>query len=102
MGSDLTYPGVKEALRDVLHRQDMDSLLAIGWDLIEAFFIGGLLLTILMTPLTYYAVKFAVIRYRSLREKLKARRAEMKGKTQMHKTINKKQGRSCPEEPEQK
>ena len=74
--SDLTYPGVKEALRDVLHRQDMDSLLGIGWDLIEAFFIGGLLLTVLMTPLTYYGVKFAVVRYRNLREKLKARRLQ--------------------------
>ena len=76
MGSDLTYPGVKEALKDVLHRQDMDSLLGIGWDLIEAFFIGGLLLTIVMTPLTYYAVKYAVIRYRGLREKLKVRRLQ--------------------------
>ena len=81
MGSNLTYSNTKEALQDVLHKQDMNSLLAIGWDLVEAFFIGGILLTILMTPLTYYGVKTAVIRYRELRGKLKEKHCQRLKKT---------------------
>ena len=76
MGSDLTYSAIKDALRNVLRRQDYDSLFGLGWDLLEAFFIGGLLLTVLMTPVTYYAVKTMVIRYRGLREKLKIKRLQ--------------------------
>ena len=84
MGSDLTYSAIKDALRNVLRRQDYDSLFGLGWDLLEAFFIGGLLLTVLMTPVTYYAVKTMVIRYRGLREKLKIKRLQKLKEKQEH------------------
>ena len=84
MGSDLTYSAIKDALRNVLRRQDYDSLFGLGWDLLEAFFIGVLLLTVLMTPVTYYAVKTMVIRYRGLREKLKIKRLQKLKEKQEH------------------
>ena len=84
MGSDLTYSAIKDALRNVLRRQDYDSLFSLGWDLLEAFFIGGLLLTVLMTPVTYYAVKTMVIRFRGLREKLKIKRLQKLKEKQEH------------------
>ena len=52
--------------------------------MIEAFFIGGLLLTIFMTPLTYYAVKAMVVRYRGLRDKLKIKRLQKLKEKQEH------------------
>ena len=35
------------------------------WELVAAFFLGGALLSVIMTPLTYWFVKNLVIRYRN-------------------------------------
>jgi uncharacterized protein (DUF2062 family) len=56
-------------MNDVLQKQNYTSLLALGWDLVIAFFIGGALLTAIMTPLTYIFVKKAVIVFRRKKEK---------------------------------
>ena len=42
----------------------------MGTALIAAFFAGGLLWAFIMTPLTYFGVRFLVVRYRSMRSKL--------------------------------
>ena len=41
----------------------------LGGELVAAFFVGGLLWAAIMTPLTYFGVRFLVIRYRELKKK---------------------------------
>lgn len=43
----------------------------LGADLAIAFFAGGLLWAAIMTPLTYFGVRYLVIRYRKIREKIR-------------------------------
>ncbi|MBR7139710.1 MAG: DUF2062 domain-containing protein [Lentisphaeria bacterium] len=69
MGGGLTWTETCNIMSDVLHKQNYTSLLALGWDLVIAFFIGGALLTAIMTPLTYIFVKKAVIVFRRKKEK---------------------------------
>ncbi len=45
----------------------------MGGDIVAAFFAGGLLWAAIMTPLTYFLVRFLVIRYRKLREAVRSR-----------------------------
>lgn len=70
IGGDLSYHAVEEALKDVLKNQDFSTLWNLGGDLVVAFFIGGALLTAVMTPITYVFVKKLVIKYRQQKEKL--------------------------------
>ncbi|MBE6357371.1 MAG: DUF2062 domain-containing protein [Lentisphaerae bacterium] len=46
-----------------------------GGSLVAAFFAGGLLWAVIMTPLTYFGVRFLVVRYRKMREALRKRSA---------------------------
>ena len=65
MGGNLTFAATKQVLKDLLEKQNYDALLALGWELVLAFFIGGFLLTAVMTPLTYIFVKRLVITFRN-------------------------------------
>ena len=69
MRGSLTWQDACNMMKDVLQKQNYESLLALGWDLVAAFFIGGALLTAVMTPLTYIFVKKAVIAFRRKKEK---------------------------------
>lgn len=42
----------------------------MGIALVAAFFAGGLLWALIMTPLTYFGVRFLVVRYRNMRSRL--------------------------------
>ncbi len=68
LGNGLTYSVIKEAMKDVLREQSYESLMSAGTDLIASFFVGGTLLTMIMTPLTYFIVKYLVVRYRKRKE----------------------------------
>lgn len=46
----------------------------LGWDLVAAFFAGGIAWALIMTPLTYFGVRYLVVRYRKMREKLFGKR----------------------------
>ena len=61
LGGTLSYHAARAALNGV---QSYEALLRIGGELVAAFFLGGALLTVVMTPLTYYAVKKLVVHYR--------------------------------------
>ena len=51
-------------------------LLDLGLELLESFFIGGLLFTAVMTPITYFVVLKIVKKYQLRRERKRA----LKGK----------------------
>lgn len=68
MGGSLTYDAVSSAMGDVVREESWEALMQIGGELIAAFFIGGAVLTAIMTPITYYAVLALVRRYRRIQE----------------------------------
>ena len=65
MGGSLSYAGIEMALEDVFKEQSFEALQKIGTELLIAFFIGGALLTLIMTPLTYWFVKRMVVMNRA-------------------------------------
>ena len=64
IGGDLSYSAVNEAMQNVLKLQNYSALMELGRDLVISFFVGGALLTLIMTPITYFAVKKMVIAHR--------------------------------------
>ena len=65
LGGTLSYHAIETAMADVLKEQSYEALMKIGGELVAAFFLGGALLSVIMTPLTYWFVKNLVIRYRN-------------------------------------
>jgi len=65
LGGNLSYSAIELAMKDVLREQSYAELMQVGGELVAAFFLGGALLTAIMTPLTYYFVKKLVLRYRA-------------------------------------
>ncbi len=57
IGGKLSWADICNALKDVMQKQSFESLFQLTGDLIWSFFIGGAILTAIMTPLTYYGVK---------------------------------------------
>ncbi len=72
MGRGRGLDEISRIMEDVIRRQSYEALWGIGADLVVGFFIGGALLTAVMTPLTYFFVKALVIRYRKRKAEKKA------------------------------
>lgn len=76
LGGRLSYGHIVAALREVVHEQSWESVLQLGGDLLEAFFLGGFVLAALCVPLTYFAVLRFVGFSRARMEARAARRRE--------------------------
>jgi uncharacterized protein (DUF2062 family) len=63
-------------MKDLLEKQNYDTLLGMGWELVASFFIGGALLTAVMTPLAYFFVKRLVLTFRARKEAFEQARKE--------------------------
>ena len=59
---------IKDAMLKVINEQTYDSLVSCGADLVYSFFMGGFLLTAIMTPITYIGVLYMVMGYRRKKE----------------------------------
>ena len=75
IGGSIHFADVQKAMANVIQNQDYSTLLGMSVDLVVSFFVGGALLTAIMTPLTYFGVKLLV----SSRQKSKAKRMKTKG-----------------------
>ena len=64
MGYKLTYAEITGALKVVLHKESLQSLTEVASEILASFFLGGAILALIMTPLTYFAVKKMVIGHR--------------------------------------
>lgn len=73
LGGNLSYRAIEAAMSNVLKDRSWEALMRVGEDLIAAFFIGGALLTAIMTPITYYAVKSLVVHRRNKSKKQNSR-----------------------------
>lgn len=69
IGGDLSLKATETALHNLLKEQSWDALMNLGGDLIASFFVGGVLLALIMTPLTYFGVLALVVRYRNFRQR---------------------------------
>lgn len=72
IGGSLTLAAAQEAMKGVLQEQSWGALARLGTDLLVSFFAGGLLFALILTPITYLTVCQAVVRYRKIRDMLKA------------------------------
>ena len=64
MGGNLSYTNIAHALREVVAEQSWESVLQISGELLEAFFVGGIVLAAVLTPVTYFCVRAYVRRHR--------------------------------------
>lgn len=69
IGGNLTYDAITAAMKKVIEAGDYSTLLSLGGELVVSFFIGGFLLAAVCVPLTFFAVRAMVVRYRDVREK---------------------------------
>ena len=69
IGGSLSYDNVKAAMDQLINEQSIRKLLSLGPDLTKSFFVGGALMALVFTPLTYYGVKNLVIRRRAHKQK---------------------------------
>lgn len=78
IGLDLSYGDIKEKLKEIIDASDfsefVDATKSLAGDLTVAFFVGGAIMAVVLTPITYYAVKKMVIGYRIQVEKRRRKR----------------------------
>jgi len=74
IGGSLTLTEIKDATAALVKNGDYHSFISMSGEVIAAFFAGGFLWGLIMTPLTYYGVKYLVVRYRRMREERKKKR----------------------------
>jgi len=81
IGLDLSYGDIKEKLKEIVHASDfsefVDAAKSLAGDLTIAFFVGGAIMAVVFTPITYIVVKKMVIGYRIQLEKRRRKRHAM-------------------------
>ena len=78
LGLDFSYGDIKIKLKDLMEATTLlefrDALLKLAGDLSVSFLVGGALMAIVLTPLTYFAVKRMVVTYRIRTQKRRRKR----------------------------
>ena len=81
LGLDFSYGSIKSMLKDVVQASSfsecLGALKTLTGDLAGAFFLGGGIMAVVLTPITYFAVKKMVIGYRIRLEKRRRKRQAM-------------------------
>ncbi len=66
---NITYDAICDAMTKVIEAGDYSTLMSLGAELVVSFFLGGFILAAVCVPLTYFAVRAMVMRYRRAKEK---------------------------------
>ena len=78
IGLDLSYGDIKEKLKDIVDASSfsefVDAAKSLAGDLTIAFFVGGAIMALVFTPITYVLVKRMVVVYRIRVEKRRRKR----------------------------
>ena len=78
IGLDLSYEDIKDKLKDIVDASSfsefVDATKSLAGDLTVAFFVGGAIMAVVLTPITYFAVKRMVVAYRIQVEKRRRKR----------------------------
>jgi uncharacterized protein (DUF2062 family) len=65
----LSYDDIKSAMMDVIEKQNYETLFSLGRGIAISFFVGGIIMALVFTPITYFGVKYLVDKYRAKNEK---------------------------------
>lgn len=68
LGRNFSWDYILKAMRGVAKNSDWKTLLSLSGDVVVCFLLGGLALAIILTPITYFAVRTMVRSHRSRRE----------------------------------
>ena len=87
IGLDLSYSDIKIKLKDIVTASNFSEFVtatkSLAGDLTVAFFVGGAIMAVVLTPITYVAVKKMVVSYRiQLEKRRKKRRALLRARVQ--------------------
>ena len=87
IGLDLSYSDIKIKLKDIVSASNFSEFVTatknLAGDLTLAFFVGGAIMAVVFTPITYVVVKRMVVAYRIRVEKRrKKRRAALRARVQ--------------------
>ena len=78
IGLDLTYSDIKIKLKDIVNTSNFQEFVeatkSLAGDLTLAFFVGGAIMAVVLTPITYVVVKKMVVGYRIQLEKRRRKR----------------------------
>lgn len=81
IGLDLSYGDIKVKLKDLMEASDLlefrDALLKLAGELSISFLVGGAIMAVVLTPITYVVVKRMVVAYRIRTEKRRKKRLAM-------------------------
>ncbi|MBR4718189.1 MAG: DUF2062 domain-containing protein [Lentisphaeria bacterium] len=81
IGLDLSYGDIKLKLKDIVSASSFSEFVSatksLAGDLTVAFFVGGAIMAVVLTPITYVVVKKMVIGYRIQLEKRRRKRQAM-------------------------
>jgi len=89
LGLDLSYGDIKVKLKDLMEATTLlefrDALMKLAGELSVSFLVGGAIMAVVLTPLTYFMVKRMVVTYRirtqnRRRKRLMALRARVQAK----------------------
>lgn len=72
LGMELTYSSIKESLKSIMASPSFGSFKELclnGKDIAFAFLLGGFTLALIMTPCTYFFVRYIVIKFRMRKAK---------------------------------
>ena len=65
LGRNFSWDYILKAMRGVAKNSDWKTLLSLSGDVVVCFILGGLALAAVLTPITYFAVRTLVRKYRS-------------------------------------
>ena len=87
IGLDLSYSDIKIKLKDIVGASNFSEFVTatktLAGDLTVAFFVGGAIMAVVLTPITYVVVRRMVVAYRIRTEKRrKKRRAALRARLQ--------------------
>ena len=78
IGLDLSYGDIKIKLKDIVDASNFSEFVSatktLAGDLTLAFFVGGAIMAVVFTPITYIVVKRTVVAYRIRTEKRRRKR----------------------------
>ena len=101
IGLDLSYSDIKIKLKDIVDATNfsefVDATKSLAGDLTVAFFVGGAIMAVVLTPITYIVVKRMVVAYRIRVEKRrKKRRAALRARVQARHAHDMRSGGAAP------
>lgn len=70
LGFNMSWKSVCESMKVIIENRDWNSLFGLSGEIVVCFLLGGVLLAVVLSPLTYFVVKKIVVNHRKRRGNL--------------------------------